>query len=234
MRDNLVPEEGLVAATTPCEGPSKSRERDLGQRQRNDPDLCQIIHLLETGTLPQDEKKARELALSRSQYLLKDDVLFYVGKEQTLCIIPPMCDREQFFQEAHSGVFGAHLRDAKIYGELSKHYWWQGMRSDIIRWCQACLVCATRQVGRLTRTPLTPIPVSGPFDQVGVDVIQFPKSYAGNQYAVVFVDYLTKWPEVFATKDQTALTIAKLLVEHVVSHHGVPGQLLSDRGAAFV
>jgi hypothetical protein len=41
-----------------------------------------------------------------------------------------------------------------------------------------------------------------------VDVIQFPKSSRGNQYAVVFVDYLTKWPEVFA--------------------------LLSDRGAAFL
>ena len=51
---------------------------------------------------------------------------------------------------------------------------------------------------------------------------------------MVFVDYLTKWPEVFATPDQSALTIAKLLVENVVCRHGVPAQLLSDRGAAFL
>ena len=44
-------------------------------------------------------------------------------------------------------------------------------------------------------------------------VIQFPKSQSGNQYAVVFTDYLTKWPEVFATKDQTALTIAELFLK---------------------
>ena len=31
---------------------------------------------------------------------------------------------------------------------------------------------------------------------------------------IVFIDYLTKWSEVFATSDQTALTIAKLLVEN--------------------
>jgi len=68
---------------------------------------------------------------------------------------------------------------------------------------------------------------------VGVDVIQFVKSHQGNRYAVVFVDYLTKWPEVFATKDQTALTIAHLLVEYVISRHGVPTELLSDRGLAF-
>ena len=45
--------------------------------------------------------------------------------------------------------------------------------------------------------PLMPIPVGGPFDQVGIDVIKFPKSGRGHQYAVVFVDYMTKWPEVF-------------------------------------
>ena len=67
-----------------------------------------------------------------------------------------------------------------------------------------------------------------------MDVIQFPKSHTGNRYGVVFVDYLTKWPEVFATSDQTALTIAKLFVEQIVCRHGVPAQLLSDRGAAFL
>ena len=80
---------------------------------------------------------------------------------------------------------------------------------------------------------MTLIPVSGPFHRIGVDVIQFPKSYTGNQYGVVLVDYLTKWPEVFATSDQTALTIAKLFVEQIVCHHRVPAQL-SDRGAAFL
>ncbi len=69
---------------------------------------------------------------------------------------------------------------------------------------------------------------------MGVDVIHFPKSYSGNQYAVVLMDYLTKWPEVFPTSDQTALTIARLLVERVISRHRVPSELLSDRGAAFL
>ena len=54
------------------------------------------------------------------------------------------------------------------------------------------------------------------------------------KYTVVFVDYLTKWVEVFATPDQTALTIARLFVENVISRHGVPRELLSDRGANFL
>ena len=108
------------------------------------------------------------------------------------------------------------------------------MRSDVTRWTRGCLVCASHNVGRPVRAPLTPIPVSGPFDRVGVDVIQFPRTKNGNQYAVVFVDYLTKWPEVFAVPDQSAATIARLLVEEVVSRHGVPSEVLSDRGQPFL
>ena len=69
-----------------------------------------------------------------------------------------------------------------------------------------------------SKPALVPIPVNGPFDRVGV---QFP----GKKYAVVFMDYLMKWPEVFATEYHTALTIAQLFVEHIVSRHGVPAEL---------
>ena len=48
------------------------------------------------------------------------------------------------------------------------------------------------------------------------------------------MDYLTKWPEIFPVKDQSAYTVAKLLVEHVITRHGVPKELLSDRGANFL
>ena len=72
------------------------------------------------------------------------------------------------------------------------------------------------------------------FDRVGVDIIKFPYSSTGMMYAVVFVDYLTKWPEVFAISDQTSPTIARLLVEKVIAHHGVPSELLSDRETSFL
>ena len=89
-------------------------------------------------------------------------------------------------------------------------------------------------MGKPIKPYLTLIPVAGPFDWVGVDVIKFPCSSRGKKYSVVFIDYLTKWPEVFATSDQTSLTIAELLVEHIISRHGVPSELLSDRGTTFL
>ena len=64
---------------------------------------------------------------------------------------------------------------------------------------------------------------------------KFFKSSKGNNYDVVVMDYLTKWPEVFPTRNQTFITISRLLVEHIMPWHGVPGsEFLLDRGTAFL
>ena len=158
-------------------------DSSLAAEQRKDAELSELICYLETGTLPPDEKKAREFALTKSQYALVDGVLYLVEWEKSLKIIPPKACREKLSHECHDGAFGGHLRENKVHGELGKHYWWSGMRGDIVKWCRACLVCATRHVGRSVKPPLTPIPVAGPFDRVGVDVIQYVKSKMGNRYA---------------------------------------------------
>ena len=109
------------------------------------------------------------------------------------------------------------------------------MRKDVRAHCRACLNCATRKgTGRAGRPPLQPIPVGGTFHHLGVDVLQLPLTESGNRYVVVFMDYLTKWAEAFAVPDQSAMTIARLLVEEIFCRHGAPQELLSDRGANFL
>ena len=142
-----------------------------------------IVTYLEVGVLPEDDRIAKRIVLTQSQYVIDDGVLYRIASDSTLRVIPPSPMRETLFQEAPCGKFGAHLSGSKVHSELRKHYWWEGMRSDNTRWSRACLVCATHNPGQGPRPPLLPIPVSGPFDRIGVDVIQFPKSREGNQYA---------------------------------------------------
>lgn len=127
-------------------------------------------------------------------------------KDKTLRIVPPSQDRKELFESAYAGVFGGHLRSAKLHGQLAKHYWWPGMQQDIIKWSRSCKICASRQVGMPIHAPLTPIPVAGPFDRVDIDVIKFPTSSKGNKYAVVLMDYLTKWLEVCKTIPRSILS----------------------------
>ena len=198
-------------------GETHCQETTLRGRQLEDPQLREIIHYLVDGELPAENRRARQLLLSQSDFTVQDGVLYRIERDKTLKIVPPTSDRHRLYLEVHEGVFSGHLRQAKVHSQLSRHYWWPGMRRDIDSWCRACIKCASRSVGRLSRPRLTPIPVGGPFDRVGVDVLQLPKTKRGNRYAVVFMDYLTKWPEVYATADQTAPTIARLLVEELIS-----------------
>ena len=221
-QDTVVTPTTTVIQDTVTQDGENTAQHFLSERQYRDPELRKVIQYLQSGVLPEDDVEARKLTMNEGQYSLVDGVLYHLDADKSLKIIPPTVDRETIFREAHQGVFSGHLREAKIHGQLARHYWWPRMRRDIAHWCRACLTCASRYPGRPIRPQITPIPVSGPFDRVGVDILQLPKTKRGNWYAVVFVDYLTKWPEVYATQDQTAPTIAKLLVEGIISRHGIP------------
>ena len=232
----VIPPFSILATLHPKVAAENGEDpnEELIEAQRKDPELLRVIQYLEDGTLPTEDKLAREIVLCKSQYVLIDKVLYHVERDKSLRLIPPQINRKKLFHDVHSGVYGGHLRDAKIHGELAKHYWWPGMRSDIVSWCRECITCATRQPGKKLKSPLVPIPVAGPFDRVGVDILQLPKSRLGNQYAIVFVDYLTKWPEVYPASDQSSLTVAELFVREFIPRHGVPRELLSDRGTSFL
>jgi hypothetical protein len=212
-------------------------ESDLVQLQRQDPELNAIFRYLEDGILPEDCREARCLALEKASYDIVDGVLCYTNPDlpDDLRIAVPLCLRSTLLRENHEGKFAGHFAERKLYSTLRTKYWWKGMRADVRAHCRSCLTCASRKgPGRGKRAALQPIPVGGPFHTVGVDVLQLPKSFDGNKYAIVFMDYFTKWPEVFAASSQTAETIARLFVEHVVTRHGVPERLLSDRGPNFL
>ena len=57
--------------------------------------------------------------------------------------------------------------------------------------------------------------------------MQFLTSPKEKRYAIVFIDYIMKWVEIFPSPNKSALTIARLLIENIISRHGLPKQLLS-------
>ena len=183
------------------------------------------------------KKVAKKLALEQDQYNIIDGILHHENpaNQGYLRIVVPKTLQQEVLKEAHSGRFAGHFAERRVYNTLKKSYWWKGMRAAVRTHCRSCLTCATRKgTGRASRPPLQPIAVGGPFHRMGVDVLQLPLTESGNQYAIVFLDYLTKWAEVFPVANQSAVTIAQLLVEEIFCRHGAPQELLSDRGANFL
>ena len=139
--------------------------------------------------------------------------------------------RQQLLSEHHSSPMGGHFAAKKMYGVLMHHWWWDGMHSDTQKFISNCPQCAVVTSGRCHhRPPLHPIPVSQPFQIIAVDVMELPKTDRGNQYDLVFQDFLTKWTLACPMPDQKSQRIAEFLINEVIPLFGVPEALLSNRG----
>ena len=68
-----------------------------------------------------------------------------------------------------------------------------------------------------------------PMERVAVDILGLLRQSArGNQHILVFMDYFSKWVELFALPDHTASTVATCLIENVFS------RLHLDQGFEFM
>jgi len=84
-------EERLVATLAVPEVSDKYGKRiGLAKSQMSDDELRPVIEYLKNVNLPAEEKAARELVLSKQQYVLIDDVLHHLVSDGTLWVMPPV------------------------------------------------------------------------------------------------------------------------------------------------
>lgn len=62
----------------------------------------------------------------------------------------------------------------------------------------------------------------------------FPQSSNGNLYLIVFVDYYTRWVEMFPLRTATAETVSQILRKEILTRWGVLAFILSDQGPHFI
>lgn len=76
----------------------------FGEEQRNDPDVKEILDFLEQGTLPEDNKKARRIALQESLLAIVDGILYSVDLKHNnqKRVVMPRQLREQILKALRS------------------------------------------------------------------------------------------------------------------------------------
>ena len=109
------------------------------------------------------------------------------------------------------------------------------MKTDINRHVRHCDECDKfRTTSKPAhKTPMTSVVTERTLQVVAMDFVgPLPKSDAGNMYALVMVDYFTRWPVVFPVQDTEAETVASKIFEFIHGY-GYPEELLSDRRGQF-
>ena len=206
---------------------------ELAHEQEKDPDVRALLDYLKDGSLPSDEKHAQKLVRQASLFTVANGILYYLDPKcnHRRRAVVPRSLREKIMQSVHGGSFAGHFSGNRLYQVLVRSWYWEGMYTDCEKHRKGCPQCCYAMGGgRVTKPPLQPIPVSRPFQILGIDVMDLPQTERGNKHVLVIQDFLTKWPWVFPIPDQKTTRIVEILVQEIIPMCGVPEALLSDRG----
>ncbi len=85
------------------------------------------------------------------------------------------------------------------------------------------------------KAPLRPLPLMEvPFERIGMDLIgPLERSARGYRFALVLVDYATRYPEAVPLRSISAKSVAEALFR-IISRVGIPKEILTDQGTAFM
>ncbi|KAJ9518355.1 hypothetical protein QJQ45_010318 [Haematococcus lacustris] len=158
------------------------------------------------------------------------------GKNQ---IVVPNCQqlKTRILVEMHDAQFAGHVGITKTLERISRIFWWPRMRSEVRHYVSNCDACQrNKSVNTRPGGLLTPLAI--PFDRwesMSMDLItKLPPGDHGFDAIAVFVDRLSKMVHFVPCRESmNAEGFARLFIDNVFKHHGVPREIISDRGSHF-
>ncbi|XP_027155087.1 uncharacterized protein LOC113755239 [Coffea eugenioides] len=195
-----------------------------------------LVRFLCQGELPEDRAESRKLQRKAARYVLWDNLLYkrsYLGP-WFRCITPE--EGQRVIQDIHEGLCGAHVGYRMLVKKaLLLGYFWPTMRVDAQIMVFSCPACQHHAPEHHQPTNLM-ILITSPwsFEQWGTDIIgPFLRAPGNFAYAVVAVDYFTKWVEAEPLRSITGLAVQKFFWKSVVCRFGLPRVVISDNGRQF-
>ncbi|KAJ9511604.1 hypothetical protein QJQ45_007365 [Haematococcus lacustris] len=145
--------------------------------------------------------------------------------------------REYILHEMHDAAYAGHVGITKTLERLSRVFYWDTMRADVRHYVTTCDACQRDKSSTLKPGGLLN-PLSIPdyrWESVSMDLItKLPSASHGFDAICVFVDRLSKMVHFVPCKESmNAKGFARLFVDNVFKLHGLPKDMVSDRGPHF-
>ena len=151
----------------------------------------------------------------------------------------PLDCRKLVLHAAHGGdTLVGHPGIARTAAHVARYYYWPSLYRDVAHFVRSCRACATSKSS--THRPFgvdgfSSVPVR-PFSHWAMDLIgPMPKSRAGNEWIVTWVDRTSKMIVAAATKTgaSSGKDLADLTFKEICCRFGLPLKLTHDNDVRF-
>ncbi len=156
-----------------------------------------------------------------------------VAKNQVTQVVIPRSLVGTILKLLHDAPQAGHPGRERTLSMASAKYYWPAMHLDTEKNIAQFLSCAETK-GTTTTAPILEYPFpAGPFDVMGIDLLQLPRSIQGFIYVLVCVDHFSRFTVLALLPNKSATTVAHATVSHLICPYTTPRVLLSDNGTEF-
>ncbi|GKE51701.1 reverse transcriptase domain-containing protein [Tanacetum coccineum] len=124
-----------------------------------------------------------------------------------------------------------------MYQDLKQLYWWPNMKANIVTYVSKCLTCSKVKAEHQKPSGLLVQPeiLEWKWEKITMDfVTKLPKTTNSYDTIWVIVDRLTKFAHFLPMRETDPIEkLIKLYMKEVVTRHGVPISIISDRDGRF-
>ena len=180
------------------------------------------------------KKHRNDIISGKMKYFTLEDELVL---RNNLIYVPNDKLRLEVLSKCHDSPIGGHAGIQKTIELVTRNYWWPKLTLFVEQYVRSCETCAMAKASRhKPYGKLMPIPIPGqPWKSISLDFItDLPRS-AGFDSVLVVVDRFTKMAHFEpCAKDITAKGCTDIMMKTVFKLHGLPNEIISDRGPQFV
>lgn len=145
--------------------------------------------------------------------------------------------KSHIMNECHDAPLAGHPGFERTLDMVQRKFWWPAITRDVREHVRKCELCQrNKPSNRKPQGLLQPLSVpTERWQSVSIDfIVSLPTTARGFDAIAVFVDRLTKMVHLAPCKTSvTAADTAQLFVDNVVKLHGVPQNIVTDRGPQF-
>ena len=144
--------------------------------------------------------------------------------------------RSQVLQWGHNSRLACHPGSTRTCNLFSQRFWWPSLRRDVREFIRACPTCnQNKSSNQPPAGLLQPLPVpSRPWSHVSLDFVTGLPPSDGMSVILTIVDRFSKMAHfVPLPKLPSAKETAQLVLDNAFRIHGLPKDIVSDRGPQF-